>query len=67
MPAVASWNAAMPPAAPEPTMMTSYCADPGLIEAAALREASICSATTCCWRSGCCIVISPRTPYLPGS
>src|SRR6185295_8444292 len=40
-PAVASWNAAMPPAAPLPTTITSHCPVPGLIDAASLRDSSV--------------------------
>ena len=40
MPAVASWNAAMPPAAPLPTTITSQRPLPGLTAAAILRDSS---------------------------
>src|SRR6059036_2812784 len=39
-PAIASWNAAMPPAAPLPTMMTSQRSLPGLIESASRFDSS---------------------------
>src|SRR5687768_5354444 len=41
MPAVASWNAAMPPAAPLPTTITSQREEPGLMGAASLRDSSV--------------------------
>jgi hypothetical protein len=45
-PAVASWKAAMPPAAPEPTTITSQACEPGMIAAACRRDAARCSAST---------------------
>ena len=43
-PAVASWKAAMPPAAPLPTTMTSHFPEPGLIAAARRRDSSVTAA-----------------------
>src|SRR5687768_4909178 len=43
-PAMASWNAAMPPAAPLPTTMTSHCVEPGLTAAASRRDSSVTAA-----------------------
>src|SRR5258707_10522078 len=41
MPAVASWNAAMPPEAPLPTTITSQGPEVGLMDAASLRDSSV--------------------------
>ena len=41
MPAIASWNAAMPPAAPEPTTITSHLPDFGVIEVESLRDSLV--------------------------
>src|SRR3954466_6876716 len=44
MPAVGSWKAAMPPAAPLPTTITSQGPESGLIDAASLRDSSVMAA-----------------------
>src|SRR5687767_2165031 len=43
-PAMASWNAAIPPAAPLPTTITSQRAVPGLMAAASRRDSSVTAA-----------------------
>src|SRR5262245_59102889 len=61
-PAIASWNAAIPPAAPLPTTMTSHCADPGVIDAASLRGSCVIgSRFSASVESGC---MSPLLPAM---
>jgi hypothetical protein len=57
-PAIASWNAAMPPAAPLPTTMTSQRSLPGLIDSASRFDSSSARVRLTLSVGSSCIVVS---------